>query len=141
MERGTGSFSTELLGHSAHNHWIPPAKLLFNRDEKTLLPELRLKTSDDLGEHHRLARIRDEKQKEKMARYASTKSQQAVGTAGWRRGATKKNTTSLRNKMTPAYFPQELPITRKKGTRSGQRGKMDFITNDNMNTLEKHLAL
>ena len=51
-----------LLSYRATPHTVTgfsPAKLLFNRELKTLLPEVPQENADHLGNHHRQARAND----------------------------------------------------------------------------------
>ncbi len=120
-----------LLSYRATPHSVTgfsPARLLFNREVKTLLPELRSDTTVIQGGHHEIARSRDAELKQKIANHANDKTTRKKSSFKVGDVVLLKNSTGLRNKMTPAYFPQRLTIIRKKGSMISARGPTKDVT-------------
>lgn len=92
------------------------AKLLFNRELRTLLPELPLRNADNQGDHHRQARLQDNQMKKKMADYANSKCTRKPSTLKVGDVVLLQNNSRLKNKMEPSYFPQQLIVTKKKSS-------------------------
>lgn len=104
------------------------AKLLFNRELRTLLPELPLRNADNQGDHHRQARLQDNQMKKKMADYANSKCTRKPSTLKVGDVVLLQNNSRLKNKMEPSYFPQQLIVTKKRVVRSRQPAREKMLT-------------
>ena len=105
-----------------------PAKLLFNRELKILLPEIPQENADHLGNHHRQARINDGEAKRKIADYANDNRNRKPSTLQVGDTVLLRNDKKLKNKMAPAFFPQPLTITKTKGSMITASSKNKIIT-------------
>jgi hypothetical protein len=102
-----------LLSYRATPHTVTgfsPAKLLFNRELKTLLPEIPRENADHLGDHHRQARVNDGEAKQKIAVYANNSRYRKPSTVQVGDTVLLRNEKKLKNKMAPAFFPEPLTI-------------------------------
>jgi hypothetical protein len=105
-----------LLSYRATPHTVTgfsPAKLLFNRELKTLLPEIPRENADHLGDHHRQARVNDGEAKQKIAVYANNSRYRKPSTVQVGDTVLLRNEKKLKNKMAPAFFPEPLTIAEK----------------------------
>jgi hypothetical protein len=120
-----------LLSYRATPHTVTgfsPAKLLFNRELKILLPEVPQENADHLGDHHRQARINDGEAKRKIADYANDNRNRKPSTLQVGDTVLLRNDKKLKNKMAPAFFPQPLTITKTKGSMITASSKNKIIT-------------
>lgn len=105
-----------------------PAKLLFNRELKILLPEIQQENADHLGDHHRQARINDGEAKRKIAEYANDNRNRKPSTLQIGDTVLLRNDKKLKNKMDPIFFPQPLTVTKTKGSMITASSKNKIIT-------------
>nr|CAH0108457.1 unnamed protein product [Daphnia galeata] len=105
-----------------------PAKLLFNRELKILLPEVPQENADHLGDHHRQARINYGEAKRKIGDYANDNRNRKPSTLQVGYTVLLRNEKKLKNKMAPAFFPQPLMITKTKGSMITASSKNKIIT-------------